>query len=241
MCTQEFTFDINYLSSKKNCVADALSRFPTPNIDHDDEDEDGQELIDALFEHLLIDKDEEPMYEEWLREIIYYFKFPGNADTNINIKQLSLKYYCDNKNPYRKVGQRFLPIPLFSERKAILIEIHDGHTHFGFNASWSRLYHEYWWPNSYEDLKAYIKSCRECQLFSSPISNPASNRVLIRYLFEQFSLDFVGPLPVYKNGNIDILVAVESFTKWPIAVPRTNTDAKTVANFVYTQIFCNFG
>lgn len=60
-------------------------------------------------------------------------------------------------------------------------------------------------------------------------------------MFEQFSIDFVGPLPRSKNGNVHILVAIENFSRWPIAIATSNTEAKTVANFLYVHLFCNFG
>jgi hypothetical protein len=238
MCTQEYTFVVKHLPSSKNSVADALSRFPPREMDTT---EDGEDLIDALFDHLLVDEECSADYEDWLNQLVYYFKFPGNPNTVNAIKRLSLKYYYQNNKLYRRVGVRFVLVPIIYERSAILNEVHEGHGHFGINASWSRLYKDYWWPQCYEDMKYHVRSCRECQLFSPSLKNPATMRVPIHYLFEQFSIDFVGPLPKSNNGNIHILVAIENFSRWPVAIAVPNTEAKTVSNFLYTQIFCNFG
>lgn len=238
MCTQEFTFTTKHISSVKNCVADALSRFPSR---YDNDKEDGEDHIDALFDHLLLDENNACSYEPWLQDLVFYFNFPGNSKNTNATKRLSLKYAYDNGILYRKVGQRLVCVPCIEERPKILTEVHDGHGHFGINATWARLYKDYWWPKCYEEVHNYIKTCRECQLYSSPIKNPASDRVPINYIFEQFSLDFVGPLPTSKYGNLHILVAVEAFTRWPIAIATKNTEAKTVANFLYKHIFCTFG
>lgn len=237
MCTQEFTFDVKHLSSFKNCVADALSHF-SPN--HGDDPQDGEDLIDDLFDHLLITSMED-QYEEWIQAIADYFKTPGSPDTSDGIKRLSLKYRYDNSALYRKVGQRFLIVPVIQDRTKVLNEVHEGHGHFGVNATWARLYSHYWGPYCYEELKAHIQSCYQCQMFSLPETNPPSGRVPIHYLFEQFSLDFVGPLPMSRSGNVHILVAVENFSRWPIAMAVPSTEAKVVSKFLYELIFCQFG
>lgn len=43
-------------------------------------------------------------------------------------------------------------MPKIQDRAKILKEVHDGHGHFGQEATWKRLYFGYWWPRSYEIL-----------------------------------------------------------------------------------------
>lgn len=119
--------------------------------------------------------------------------------------------------------------------------MHEEHGHFGMNVSWSRLYNVYWWPNCYNDLKEHIKTCRECQLYSPPKDSLASTRVPVNYLFEQFSIDFVDPLPKTERCNVHVLVAIEAFSKWLLAVATANIEAKTIADFLYKEIFTVFG
>ncbi|OBZ81454.1 Transposon Ty3-I Gag-Pol polyprotein, partial [Choanephora cucurbitarum] len=220
------TFKIVHLPSSKNSVADALSRFP-PKINKDNED--GDDCMEALYDHLIIEENQQNQFKSWLHDLILYFRFPGHNRNSQKTKRLSLKYVFENDTLYRKVGND------------ILTEIHDEHGHFGINASWARLYQTYWWPDCYADLRYHIRTCHPCQIFSTTEPNPASQRVSVNYIFEQFFLDFVGPLPKSKHGNVHILVAVESFTQWPIALAAPNTEAKTVANFLYKYIFCQFG
>lgn len=238
MCTKEFTFTTKHISSTKNCVADALSRFPSRC---DNDKEDGEDHIDALFDHLIMDEHSVPNYEDRLNDLVTYFNYPGSDKTSVGTKRLSLKYAFENGTLYRRLGQRFVLVPTITDRTKVLEEVHDGHGHFGIHATWARLYKDYWWPNCFNDVYQFVNTCKPCQLYSPTIKNPAVDRVHINYIFEQFALDFVGPLPISKNGNMHILVAVEAFTRWPIALATPNTEAKTVANFLYKHIFCNFG
>ena len=121
MCTQEFQFKVVHLPSTKNSVADALSRFPPKT---NDEDEDGEDCIDALFDHLLIDEVDSPHYELWLNDVVFYFKNPGHHKNSQKNKRLSLKYLYQDNKLYRKVGTRFVLIPPINERSGILNEVH---------------------------------------------------------------------------------------------------------------------
>lgn len=91
-------------------------------------------------------------------------------------------------------------------------------------------------------MKQHIKRCRECQLFTSPVRNSTDARVPVHYIFEQqFSIDFVGPLPKSNSGNMHVLVAVEAFSRWPLAIAVPTTKVKSVSKFLYKHIFCVFG
>lgn len=61
-CTQEYQFVIKHLPSRKNAVADALSRFP---VNNGDDDTNGEDDIEPMLEHILIDGSLGG-YEDWL-------------------------------------------------------------------------------------------------------------------------------------------------------------------------------
>ena len=46
---------------------------------------------------------------------------------------------------------------------------------------------------------------------------------------ERIAVDIMGPLPVTKQGNKYLLVAMDYFTKWPEAYALPDQEAKTVA------------
>ena len=111
--------------------------------------------------------------------------------------------------------------------------MHDGHGHFGRDATFCRLRGSYWWPRAYTDVKEYVEKCHICQIFDrmKPPSGPIFP-LKIDQLFEQFGLDFVGPLPETNNGNKYILVCTEYYTRWPLAKAVNSADSKVVARFL---------
>ncbi|SAL94812.1 hypothetical protein, partial, partial [Absidia glauca] len=74
-----------------------------------------------------------------------------------------------------------------------------------------------------------------------PITYPAPYHVVGACLFDQFSIDFIGPFPTTESGNKYIIIAVENFTRWPVAIATKENDSLTTARFLYEHIFCNFG
>ncbi|CEP10491.1 hypothetical protein, partial, partial [Parasitella parasitica] len=194
----------------------------------------------------LIDEEEDlgKRYERELIELYVYWRDPlHHQDCDLKTKRKALRYRVLENHLYRRAGQRWLKVPFLDERKQVLIELHDGHGHFGQQATWARVYKDYWWPGVYEQVREFVKTCQPCQLFGDKYNTnpPRRNVVQGLKLFEQFSIDFVGPFPESKAGNRYLLVASEGFTRWPVAVPSKAADADTVAAFLYKHVFTVFG
>jgi transposase InsO family protein len=242
LALQEFNFKIKHIDGKKN-PADFLSRYPVSEEENSDE---GEYMLEELYSSLMAIPEEEIDYEDELKVIYTYL----NCILQEISKKLSAKskhYYIDNGYLYRKVGGidlRMVKIPYRQERASVLQEVHDGHGHFGIHSTWSILYRNYWWPGAYQDMKSFIQGCHVCQIYAVAPLNPSpyqGKSVNVLDIFQQFSIDYVGPLPVTKSGSKYILVCVEMFTRWPMAVPTKKADAITAATFLYQQVFCTFG
>src|SRR6266545_4845732 len=59
--------------------------------------------------------------------------------------------------------------------------------------------------------------------------------------YEKWGIDIVGPLPITREGNRYIVVAMDYFSRWPEARPLKAANAETVATFIYEEIICRFG
>ncbi|KAG1034658.1 hypothetical protein G6F43_013366 [Rhizopus delemar] len=139
---------------------------------------------------------------------------------------------------FRKIGDRYVKIPRIQERLSLLKELHDGHGHFGQEATWKRLYMYYWWSKAYEEVKDYVKSCEECQLFGYlPDKLPNAGKIPVNGLFERFGIDYIGPFPESRSGNKYIIIAVKYFTNWPVAKALSKADSDTTIKFLYEEIF----
>ena len=60
-------------------------------------------------------------------------------------------------------------------------------------------------------------------------------------IFERWGIDIVGPLPITREENRYIVVAMDYFSRWSEAKLLKATNAETVATFIYEEIICRFG
>jgi hypothetical protein len=235
LCCLEFDFVVKHLPGKQNVVADVLSRYPPVET----EMETGLDDIEFLYHGLLTIPS---LYEPELESIFLFLLKPWHKSFSLRIKKQARFYEIIGGKLVKKIGDRQVLVPPIEERVTILESLHEGSGHFGQQATWTRLYTHYWWPSAYADVKNHVQTCSQCLVFNLPKSvfSPP-NHVIGERLFEQFSIDFIGPFPKTNSGNVYILLAVENFTRWPIAIASPENDAVTTARFLYDHIFTHFG
>nr|VZH94050.1 unnamed protein product [Spirometra erinaceieuropaei] len=92
------------------------------------------------------------------------------------------------------------------------------------------------------DIALWTKQCLACQTSKvyrhtfSPPSTIAVPDVRLNHVH----LDLIGPLPP-SRGYTHILTAVDRFTRWPIAVPISDTSAENIAMVFLTHWISTFG
>jgi transposase InsO family protein len=60
-------------------------------------------------------------------------------------------------------------------------------------------------------------------------------------LFESWSIDLIGILPLTMNGNRHIITAIERSTSWPVVHALKDGTSKSVTNFINDEIFSVYG
>jgi hypothetical protein len=180
------------------------------------------------------------LYEPDLQAIFDHLLMGVNM-VDLKLKRRASSFAVINHRLHKRIGQRLVFVPPLDERDAAIEHIHDGHGHFGVQSTWSRLYLNYWWPSSYSDVKKHLGACIPCAIFSPVAKQRSLGHVPISGLFHRFSIDYIGPFPTSSNGNKYILLAVEAFTRYPIAIATPTNDALTAATFLYVHIFSHFG
>src|SRR6266545_3138992 len=60
-------------------------------------------------------------------------------------------------------------------------------------------------------------------------------------IFERWGVDIVRSLPITREGNRYIIVAMDYFSRWPEARSLKAANANTVVTFLYKEIICRFG
>jgi len=59
-------------------------------------------------------------------------------------------------------------------------------------------------------------------------------------IFERWGIDIVRPLPITREGNRYIVVAIDYFSRWPEVRPFKAANADIVITFLYEEIICKF-
>ena len=107
-----------------------------------------------------------------------------------------------------------------------------------------RISQEFYWPQIWEDVAHFCRSCDQCQR-SAPKGKtskvPLSEIPLIDEPFSRIAVDLVGPIiPASEKGNRYILTVVDYCTRYPEAIPLKNIDTETVAEAL-VDIFSRTG
>src|SRR6266498_230032 len=92
-----------------------------------------------------------------------------------------------------------------------------------------------------KNIKEYAKICFQCQQRGSMRQNNQKRTIPPTDIFERWRVNIVRSLPIIKEGNRYIVVAMDYFSRWSEARLFKATNADTVATFLYEEIICRFG
>src|SRR6185437_14449424 len=142
----------------------------------------------------------------------------------------------DKNDRVRRVIKRW-------ELEPLLYMLHDHpiSAHFGIERTVAKAKKKYYWPKMKEDIEIYIKFCDQCQRRNKPLNKNELHPIEVQEPFYQIGIDFVGPLPITKNDNKYIIVAIDYFTKWPEAKAVPEATAKETSKFIFEDIVCKHG
>ena len=95
-------------------------------------------------------------------------------------------------------------------------------------------------PFSQAQVKQVTESCPSC-LYLKP-KFPKSQGILIKAIlpFQRLNVDFKGPLPASKNGNLYLLTIIDEYPRFPFAYPYKNITSTTILN-CFNHLFSIFG
>ena len=169
-----------------------------------------------------------------------------NLQEKQRLEKQSTNYIVKNnflyKNDKRKENN-LLRVIRKHEMEPVLFMFHNDPTaaHFAVDAMFEKIRTRYYWPQMYEDIRTYVKSCDSCQRRGKNKRNQTLHPIPVNSPFYQIGIDFVGPLPITKNENRYIIVAMDYLTKWPEAKPVKEATAEQAAKFIYEEIICRHG
>lgn len=215
---QHYDYVLIHRKGKLNVVPDALSR--------------SVETID-----LITDNDVDEDYIELSKRIN---DFPEECPGFKTENGIVYKYVKDNPTEFSWK----LVVPKLLRGK-ILLKCHDDpkSSHGGINKTVRKIKSRYYWPGMVKQIKEYIKKCEVCQV------NKPSNVILRGEMgqpkdpqlpWKMLSVDLVGPLPRSKQGNTNLLVVLDVYSKFVLLKPLKKANAITVRKFLEENVFLMF-
>ncbi|OMH80614.1 Pro-Pol polyprotein [Zancudomyces culisetae] len=216
---RHYDFDVVHREGKNN-PADYLSRFPWEDIP--------EQIEEVLYISV-------HGYEE-LRNSLQDKK--SSPDNNNILSKLSVQGK-DIIHTDKEKRKYLHPNELYETIYNIHYE-----QHRDVAATYQYLNNHFYAPNSYPVVKLIVQRCEVCQR-TNYIQRRAENLhpVIPSEPFRVWGLDVAGPInpATEPEGNRYIIMAVDYFTKWPVALPVKSVNAETICTFIVELIIANFG
>lgn len=192
------------------------------------------------------DKEDSSLWVE-LREFFTSGKYPPRLSTEkemIRFRKRSRRFFLQDSRLWLapKLSSECLPRLVVKDsvkRMDLMAKAHNECGHRGRDATYRHLSDRFYWPNMYDDITFFVRSCIECQksVKSSPILpyNESWQAPLLRH----FNLDTIH-MPTGVGGMEYIIQATEPTILWPEARAISSNTAANVAKFIYEDIICRF-
>lgn len=163
--------------------------------------------------------------------------------TDFRIRDGKIYKFITNGTVCEDSGYRWKYLVPLVERKPIIKTIHE-EAHLGFLKTLAKLRERFYWPRMASDVKRFCHSCEICKESKIPNINVqpvCGKQKLCSRPWEMISMDFLGPYPRSKRGNIWLLVVCDYFSKFVMIQCLKTATAPSVCLFVENLIFNLFG
>ena len=222
---------------------------PTSRTDNRVNYEDVDPMTDvtcATHAYGVKDDDSSEMWEE----IIAYLKtdvLPERCQDPVKQKSFIRKtkgfFLHDGDRLWKIEAQGKLPRLVVVDvdcRSTLVAEAHKSVGHRGRNATYKTLSERFYWPNMFDQIAYFVRSCNICQLCSKtrPIVafSPTWNSGILRC----FDLDTIH-MPDGIGGMKYLLQASDPAISWVEARAVRKPNSETWAKFLYEEVYSHFG
>lgn len=143
------------------------------------------------------------------------------------------------KKTDKDLGKIIVPESL---RASILEKFHNSElaAHQGTMRTLLQVSERFYWPSMTREIKKWVQGCMNCRRRKTPrplragITEPA----LATYPNETVAIDIWGPLPKTEKGNCFVLTMIDTFTRWPVAIPIPDKSSATIAEVIFKYWIC---
>lgn len=228
-----FRFVIHHVRGQQNSVADCLSRPTEVNatVSH-------TSLFLNLIPMSFVNIREHQKSDPELRVIIEALRKEPKSHAGWSLRDNLL---CHTSGRSSKLKIVVPPVV----RPMLFKYFHDlpSGGHLGISKTCEKIGRQFWWSNWRKEVTDMVKRCHACQL-SKPLNTLPQGRMssqLSTYPWERIYIDFVGPLPRSKKGNVYALTIIDGFSKFTCIEPMRNASASLVISLLSRKIFPKFG
>ena len=138
-----------------------------------------------------------------------------------------------------ELGSRLQLVIPMSHRKEAMQGVHEDlfHTHLDDAIKHARM--RFYWPHMFRDLEKKIKKCGRCLRRGAPAQKAQMQTITSTFPLELLSIDF---LTIDANGQKqNVLVILDHFTKFAVAVCTKDQTARTIARTLWHEFFMIYG
>ena len=166
----------------------------------------------------------------------------GKVDKRIR-RRASAYYFSGDKLIRRFPDNTTRVVPAPADRAGIIRDLHQRMGHYGIRRTAALLRTQYWWHGFWADVVKVVSACEHCQRVNASFTAKPQQLTPIPISSAGFRwhVDTAGPLPKTDNGNKYVLVAVEAFTKYLVAVPMKDKESSTTAYHFLHNVISRFG
>ena len=215
----QYTTDIRHIPGDENSVADALSRIASIS------------QTAAVDEQQLAEEQER---DDELRDILQ-----DKKKSSLQLKRITNSFGVTLTGDQHNGRWRpFVPAPL---RNRIIAQLHNVN-HPGIRATTKLVTDNFIWPNVHRDCKQFVRTCIQCQKskIHQHTKAPLVTPIPPNGRFQHLNVDIIGPYPP-SQGYRFCLTIIDRYTRWPAAVPMSDSTATSVARALLDGWIQHFG
>lgn len=220
---QAYDFNIKHRKGTQMVVPDALSR--------------AVETVEIEYISNTVDEEYKKLRKAIRRAPQKYFDLRVDSDLII---MKHINKYADAVDDAWRV---YVPS---DHTELIIRENHENKlsAHGGYAKTLYRIRRRYYWPTMHRDIAKYIRKCDTCRATKPTTQNQTAPMGLYRdpeRPFKMISIDFCGPYTRTRNQNRNLLVVVDSFSKFVLLKPMRSASATATVDFLEHEVFFKYG
>lgn len=239
---QEFDPEILYCKASENVVADRLSRSPIPvkaTVRVEAAIHVDSFMLKFTKEFKLMKEDLNAISRDQRKDTLF-----GSiiANLNRNVDSSYSKNYVLYNGILFKRGDDYNPgyklcVPK-DQALSLIKQQHNDIGHFGYKKTFYHMRQKFYWKKMLKHIRQVVSSCDICQKTKvSRVVRGEFNSVLVKQPGDLVTLDLMGPLPRSRAGATQLLVVVDSFSRYSKLYPLKRATARIIVNRLVNDYF----